>query len=214
MAVFLLFSKALQCFFELLSHEYGTEAIKGWEVGVWTPLKATPSPCQVSWQWNGSSHSFFSFKYYDDTIQAVLPWNILLCCSAFALQIQTEPPKGCLPSKASPGEISLFTKQQHCRWAAQSLLCRLPVQSPPLSPCPFWSFHLTVSSYWNKPVICRNYCSDPRRNHKVQPWNPGCSQINTNNRVHFTSAGICQTVITVYVYHSVPLGTSRIGCVT
>lgn len=44
------------------------------------------------------------------------------------------------------------------------------------------ALHLKMSFYWNKLEIYRKYCNNPRRNHKLQTWNPDCFQLNTNNR--------------------------------
>lgn len=41
------------------------------------------------------------------------------------------------------------------------------------------ALHLKMSSCWNKLVVLRNYCNNPRRNHKLQTWNSDCFHLNT-----------------------------------
>lgn len=134
---------------------------------------------------------------------------ILVSC----LQYPTAPPKGQWVRKASPGwfwEIykcsCLFTKQQHWATCAGSLFSnlRIPlVLSGPL--------YLKMILYWNKLVKCRNYCNDPRRNHKLKTWISDCFQLNTRSGFILRQLAFVR-LIRVDVYHSVLLGTIKTAC--
>lgn len=93
------------CFSELLSHKCATEAIKGWEAGVWPPWKHSLSVRFLCSEMAVAT-LFFSFLQvvgnYTGGIQAVLPWNFL-SCSVSALQHRAAAQKGQWFRKASPG---------------------------------------------------------------------------------------------------------------
>lgn len=154
---------------------------------------------------------------YTDGIQAALPWNFLPC-SVSALQHQTAPPKGQWVRKASPGwfgEISAaicsqnssIAGEQHWATCAGSLC-----NNPRFPHVLFGALCLKMILYWNKLVICRNYCNDAR-NHKLQTWISDCFQLNTHNGSILRQLAFVK-LITVYVYHSVLLGTIKTACVT
>lgn len=175
-------------FFELLSHKYGTEAIKGWEVGVWTALKATASACQISLQWDGSSHSFFSCKFYEITLTVSKP-----CCPETSSLVLLPLP---CSSRRHLQRASCWAKLLLGQfWEISAAVCpqrsniadeqhRAPCAITPGSPRSFLVLSILkwASSYWNKLMIFKNYCNNPGRNHRLQTWNPDCFQLNTNNR--------------------------------
>lgn len=102
----------------------------------------------------------------------------------------------------------LFTKQQHWATCAGSFFnnLRIPlILSGPL--------YLKMILCWNKLVKCRNYCNDPRRNHKLKTWISDCFQLNTHSRFILRQLTFFR-LIRVDVYHSVLLGTIKTECVT
>lgn len=149
--------------------------------------------------------------------QLTCPATFFLVLSA--LQHQTAPPKGHWVRKASPGQFgemsaavcsqnSSIAGEQHWATCAGSL-CNNPRFPRVLSS----ALHLKMILYWNKLVICRNYCNDPRRNHKLQMWISDCFQLNIHNRSILRQLAFVK-LITVCVYHSVLLGTIKTVCVT
>lgn len=145
---------------------------------------------QISLQWNSSSHSFFSCKYYEITLivsKLCCPGTPslvldLLCSSRQHLQRASYWAKLLLGqfgdiSAAVCSQNSSTAGEQH-RATCVGSLCNKPRFSHILS----GALHLKMRSYWNRFVIPRNYCNNPKRNHKQQTWNPDCLQLNTNNR--------------------------------
>lgn len=156
-------------------------------------------------------------RNYTDGIQAALPWNFLPC-SVSALQHQTAPLKGQWARKASPGRFremgaavcsqnSSIAGEQHWATCADSL-CNNPRFPLVLS----GALCLKMILYWNKLMICRNCCNDPRRNHKLQTWISDCFQLNTYNGSILRQLAFVK-LITVYVYHSILLGAIKTLCV-
>lgn len=102
------------CFFELLSHKYGTEAIKGRQVAVWPPLKAQ----LLSVKFICSEMAVATLSFH----AGIRYYFILVSC----LQYPTAPPKGQWVRKASPGwfwEINIAV-------CSQNSSIEPPVQAP------------------------------------------------------------------------------------
>lgn len=203
-----------QCFFELLSHKYATETIKGWEVGVWPPLNA--QPVSVRFLCNEMAAATLSFHAGVRKLPWWYPSCVVLELSSLFSVCPAAPDSTSkrLSEKSFCWAIwgnecsCLFTKQQHWATCAGSL-CNNPRFPHVLSGV----LYLKIILYWNKPVVCRNYCSDPRRNHKLETWISDCLQLNTHNGSILRQLAFVK-LITVYVYHSVLWGTIKTLCVT